>query len=232
MIGYIVGLLLGIIVFLWQNFKPTSVGFRIMFLIVSIAFMWGIYYAHLGGWNVMVIPLGILILCFLSAFCFPLFKMQDLKKFVGNPIETINFEGCMGINLGDSWQFVLNRMLHLNLISQEKFKEYHDAYMEDGNSYLESSVGRFVVEEHFNNIQELEFCIKEGVLNNVYMKFVAEHTDIDSIVEIIKNKLTRRLGLPKENKAGDHFFMWMDNQYNRLIILSCKNHDLLLSYSI
>ena len=71
MTGYIIGLLLGIIVFLWQNFKPTSVGFRYMYIIVSVAFMWGIYYAHLGWWNVLIIPIGMLVLCFISAFCFP-----------------------------------------------------------------------------------------------------------------------------------------------------------------
>ena len=71
MAGYIIGLVLGILVFLWQNMKPTSVGFRYMFFVVSVAYMWGIYYAHIGWGNVIVIPLGIMILCFFSAFCFP-----------------------------------------------------------------------------------------------------------------------------------------------------------------
>ena len=71
MTGYIIGLILGIIVIIWQNLKPTSAGFRYMFLIVSAALMWGIYYAHIGWWNVLVIPLGVNILCFISAFCFP-----------------------------------------------------------------------------------------------------------------------------------------------------------------
>ena len=71
MVGYIIGIVLGVIFFLLQNLKPTSIGFRIAFLILSIAFIWGISYAQLGYWNILIIPLGIMVLCFLAAFCFP-----------------------------------------------------------------------------------------------------------------------------------------------------------------
>lgn len=71
MTGYIIGLVLGIIVFLLQNFKPTSLWFRVSFLILTIAFLWGISYTHLGYWNILIIPLGELVLCFIAAFCFP-----------------------------------------------------------------------------------------------------------------------------------------------------------------
>lgn len=71
MTGYIIGLALGIIVFLLQNFKPTSVGFRLMFLLVTFAFLFGIYFAHLNYLNILIIPIGEFVLCFLSAFCFP-----------------------------------------------------------------------------------------------------------------------------------------------------------------
>ena len=71
MAGYIIGLVLGIIIFLQQNFKPTSNWFRIVFLILTVAFLWGIYYAHAGYWNILIIPAGVLVLCFISALCFP-----------------------------------------------------------------------------------------------------------------------------------------------------------------
>ncbi len=71
MVGYIIGVVLGVIIFLLQNFKPTSIGFRIAFLILTIAFIWGISYAQLGYWNILVIPVGVFVLCFLAAFCFP-----------------------------------------------------------------------------------------------------------------------------------------------------------------
>jgi len=71
MVGYIIGIVLGVIIFLLQNFKPTSVGFRIAFLILTIAFIWGISYAQLGYWNILVIPVGVMVLCFFVALCFP-----------------------------------------------------------------------------------------------------------------------------------------------------------------
>ena len=58
MIGYIIGLVLGILVFLFQNFKPTSYGFRVLFLLLTIAFLWGVSYAHLGYWLILVMPIG------------------------------------------------------------------------------------------------------------------------------------------------------------------------------
>lgn len=71
MTGYIIGLVLGFIIFLLQNFKPTSVAFRVAYLLTSIVFIIGIYFASLGGWNVILIPLGEILLAFISAVIFP-----------------------------------------------------------------------------------------------------------------------------------------------------------------
>lgn len=71
MIGYIIGLVLGIIIFVMQNLKPTSSWFRISFLVMTIAFLWCISYAHLGYWNILIIPVGVFVLCFIAALCFP-----------------------------------------------------------------------------------------------------------------------------------------------------------------
>ena len=72
-----------------------------------------------------------------------------MKHRVGNPIDTIHFAGCMGINIGDSWDFVLSRMVYLNLITKETAQNYEEAYkkwqQEDGSSFMELSVGRFYV---------------------------------------------------------------------------------------
>ena len=62
MTGYIIGVILGVIVFLLQNFKPTSFGFRIMFLLTSIALFVGMYFTNLGYWNIFIIPIGEIIL--------------------------------------------------------------------------------------------------------------------------------------------------------------------------
>lgn len=54
-----------------QNFKLTSFSFRVLFLILTVAFMWGISYANLNYWNIVIIPIGVTVLCFISAFIFP-----------------------------------------------------------------------------------------------------------------------------------------------------------------
>ena len=71
MTGYIIGLVLGVVIFVLQNLKPTSSWFRISFLVMTIAFLWCISYAHLGYWNIFIIPVGVSVLCFISALCFP-----------------------------------------------------------------------------------------------------------------------------------------------------------------
>ena len=38
---------------------------------MTIAFLWCISYAHLGYWNIFIIPVGVSVLCFISALCFP-----------------------------------------------------------------------------------------------------------------------------------------------------------------
>lgn len=71
-----------------------------------------------------------------------------MKHRISNPIDTINLTGCMGINIGDSWDFVLSRMVHLNLITKETALNYRKEYQrwikEDGSSFMECTVGRFI----------------------------------------------------------------------------------------
>ena len=171
----------------------------------------------------------IIVIAIILLIAFFLFK----PKNVGNPIETINFVGCMGINLGDSWKHVLSRMLHLNLISKKKFKEYHMGYEEwIGDSFMEISAGCFSSEEHFNNIQNLEFVVRHGVLNRVNIELAGEQQDINTIMKIVKNKITRKFGTPLENNDGNHFFMWIDKRTGHMLTLSDVDHTLSLSSGI
>lgn len=71
MVGFIIGLIIGIIIFILQNFKPTSGGFRICFLLFTVAFLWGMSKVNLGYWNILLLPTGMMILCFITAVLFP-----------------------------------------------------------------------------------------------------------------------------------------------------------------
>lgn len=69
--GYIIGFIIGFLLFLFQLFKPSSAGFRYLSIILFIAFSIAIYHAKLGGWNVLVFPVGSFLICVISAFIFP-----------------------------------------------------------------------------------------------------------------------------------------------------------------
>ena len=71
MTGYIIGLVLGLLIFILQNLKPTSSWFRVLYLILTVAFLWGISYANAGYWNILIIPIGEIILCLIAAMIFP-----------------------------------------------------------------------------------------------------------------------------------------------------------------
>ena len=115
MIGYIIGTVIGAIVFLMQNFKPTSLGFRIMFLIVSIAFIWGIFYAHLAYWNILVIPIGLMLLCFVSALCFPYRGSSAAMEY-----ESVN---------GENYYAELQDIDTIGRINPSGFKQTYDRIM-------------------------------------------------------------------------------------------------------
>lgn len=106
----------------------------------------------------------------------------------------MNFNGCMGINLGDNWQFVLSRMVHLNLISQQEAKEYIDKYAESNRlgSYIFGET--FKSTAKYNNIDTIDFRIDaQGKLEEVVINLVPEQTDMSSLLEICKNTLTQQI---------------------------------------
>jgi hypothetical protein len=171
----------------------------------------------------------VIIIAIIIVIVFILFKSK-INKAKANPIDSISFAGCMGINLGDSWEFVLSRMLHLKLITKETSIKYKNKYKEYiGDPFME--VGYFKSEEHFNNVKDLEFVVRHGVLESVQITFIGEQYDTNSIMEIVQHKLTRKYGTPLENKDGDHFFMWMDRATKHMLILSYADNSLSLSKS-
>lgn len=71
MAGYIIGLVLGIVIFILQFFKPSSGAFRATALLSTVAFMWIMGKTHLGYWNILIIPIGVVLICFIAAVFFP-----------------------------------------------------------------------------------------------------------------------------------------------------------------
>lgn len=129
MAGYFIGLVIGVVIFLLQNFKPTSNSFRVLFLILTIAFIWGISYANLSYWNIAVIPLGVIILCFISAFIFPYGANAAKTEY-----ETIN---------GQNYFAELNDNDIIGRINPPMFKQTYDRIMSGILSHIVSSQSEF-----------------------------------------------------------------------------------------
>ena len=110
------------------------------------------------------------LILFISLIVF-LIIMHYMKKraMAGNPITTISPQGTMGFIIGDKWNFVLSRMLHLQLITKDEFKKYKEEYPAYIGDWMECNYGCFVVSCHFNNIKQIEFSMKKWCANkNLY----------------------------------------------------------------
>ena len=82
MIGYIIGVILGVIVFLLQNMKPTSFKFRVLYLILTVSFIWSMHYVDAGFWHFLIIPFGETVLCLISAICFPYSSTSARSEYI------------------------------------------------------------------------------------------------------------------------------------------------------
>lgn len=110
-----------------------------------------------------------------------------------NPINGLSFRGCIGINLGDSWELVLSRMAHLDIISQEDAKQYKERYIKsrDGEGCLGET---FKSTTKYTNVDFVEFNIKYSKLTSITIHLASEQADMASLLEKCKNILTQQLG--------------------------------------
>ena len=162
-----------------------------------------------------LIIVGVIVAIFIIVRIFRKGKLSTV-----NPINGMNFNGCMGINLGDDWHFVLSRMVHLNLISQQEAKEYIDKYAESNRlgSYIFGET--FKSTAKYNNIDTIDFRIDgQGKLEEVVINLVPEQTDMSSLLEICKNTLTQQIGeKPLVIKDEKMYLLAWDSPDRRSII--------------
>lgn len=183
MTGYIIGIVLGIIVFLLQNFKPTSLAFRFMFLLVSIAFMWGIYYAYMGFWNIFAIPIGELVLCFVSALCFPYNGKSASMEY-----EVVN---------GENYYAYLHDEDAIGKINPRGFKQTYDRIM---SGVLYEIVNNQTQMQEFGNLLYSKNFYPISIHTK---KEVLQH--INACIEIIASKYDDSIKI-KANKKIDQIF--------------------------
>ena len=202
MTGYIIGLVLGIIIFLLQNFKPTSLWFRISFLVLTVAFLWGISYAHLGFWNLIIIPIGVLALCFISALSFPYNASSARREYMSvngrNYYAELHDEDKIGRidapGFKQTYDRIIGGILTQIVSSQDDFQRLGNK-LYSKNFYPISTHSKAEVIEHINSaIDEVANTsvngriIKKKAKNNIELLFNA-YVSVMSIHEEVTRQI-------------------------------------------
>lgn len=210
MTGYIIGIILGIIVFLMQNFKPTSVGFRLLFLILTIAFMWVMYYVNISYWNIAAIPLGVVLLCFILAFIFPYGGNSAISEYESingrNYFAELSDNDRIGrINppmFKQTYDRIIGGILSKIVFSQSEFQELGNLLYRENFYPISSHTKKDVMQHIRNSIETVASSSKHGkiirlnteqyieILFNAYVSVMAIHEEATRDIELMKNKFS------------------------------------------
>lgn len=236
MTGYIIGLVLGIIVFLLQNLKPTSFWFRILFLILTIAFFWAISYAHAVFWNILIIPIGVLVLCFVAAFCFPYGSSSARNEYMAVNGRNYYLELQDDDNIGridapgfkQTYDRIIAGVLTQIVRTQDDFQRFGNL-LYSKNFYPISIHTKEEVMRHINSvITEMSNSSKDG--RNIRIK--AENnieTLFNTYVSVmsIHEEATRRIkGIEEERRMEDDFQYknQIDTVFSEYMVLGVPSH--------
>lgn len=205
-VGYIIGLLLGIVVLITQNMKPTSVGFRVMSLIVSVAYIWSIYYTHLGYWNLLAIPLGVFMLCFFSAFCFPYKGVSARYEYMytngRNYYAELKEDDVIGEIHAPGFKQTYDRIMEgiitevvitpddlkklLNLLYSKNFYPISIHTKQEIMQHINNAVQRVSIESRFGDTIPLKVEDNIELIFNTYVSVMSIHEDATKRIEELR----------------------------------------------
>ena len=156
---------------------------------------------------------------FIAAFglvFFLYFKAYFIKY--GNPVNTLNYDGFLGFKLGDSREFVVSRIKHLKLFSEEE-KQLFDFMTKNkiDNDCLSTS------NKLYNNIKGITFFTKNNKLSSMCFTLFEEQGEMSSIVEVVSGILKRSLGEPKENRS--EYLLWENGYREVVFVINDKEID-------
>jgi hypothetical protein len=97
-----------------------------------------------------------------------------------NPIDSITKNGMLGMQLGDTKEFVISRLNHLGL-------SYKDT-----SSILDASI--ITAENVYNHIDHIHLGFKQGKLDCISIYFVDKKRETKEFAEIIAYRISTRLG--------------------------------------
>lgn len=208
MIGYIIGLILGVVIFVLQNLKPTSSWFRISFLVMTIAFLWCISYAHLGYWNIFIIPVGVSVLCFISALCFPYGSSSAHTEYMTVNGRNYFAELCDDDKIGridapgfkQTYDRIIGGVLTQIVCTQDDFQKLGNK-LYSKNFYPISIHTKAEVMKHLNSaIEEVALASKYGksiqmkaeknleLLFNAYISVMSIHEEATRRIEELRKE--------------------------------------------
>ena len=208
MIGYIIGLILGVVIFVLQNLKPTSSWFRISFLVMTIAFLWCISYAHLGYWNIFIIPIGVFVLCFISALCFPYGSSSAHTEYMTVNGRNYFAELCDNDKIGridapgfkQTYDRIIGGVLTQIVCTQDDFQKLGNK-LYSKNFYPISIHTKAEVMKHLNSaIEEVALASKYGksiqmkaeknleLLFNAYISVMSIHEEATRRIEELRKE--------------------------------------------
>ena len=121
-----------------------------------------------------------------------LFSRRNRRK-VSNPIDTIKFGSCMGFKIGDRKQFVLSRINHLKLMSNEE-KEDFDLEEKMGSGAVLSQRMISTSKGIFNNIEGVSFTITNDKLTSIHISLKPEQTDQQTLTNFIEKRIISNNG--------------------------------------
>ena len=210
MVGYIIGLVLGIIVYVIQNLKPTSFWFRVSFLLFTIAFVWGISYVGLGYWNILLIPTGVLVLCFIAAFCFPYSGTSAKNEYMSingqDFYSKLQDDDVIGEISVRGFKQTYDRIIAgivTKITEKSSIKDYQTflTLLYSKNFYPISTHTKGDIMQHINSVIEevaskakrgwmIEMTARDnvGLLFNAYISVMYIHEEATKEIEKIKNQ--------------------------------------------
>lgn len=206
MTGYIIGLLIGVLIFLAQNLKPASVWFRISFLLFTAVFLWGISYIHAGYWNILIIPIGVIVLCFIAAMSFPYSAVSAQSEYMAvngrNYYAELKDEDKIGKINAPGFKQTYDRIISgilSNIVNGQDELQRFGNLLYSKNFYPISTHTKKEIMQHINSvIDEASHMSKYGksidrkakssieILFNAYVSVMSIHEEATNAIEINK----------------------------------------------
>ena len=117
----------------------------------------------------------------------------------GNPINTIDYDRCLGFKIGDRRDLVMSRIKHLDLLSAKE-KEDIEKHIKSGygNDRISTSSGKF------NNVGSMSFIFNnKNILNSIFISIEPTQCDKESMIEILGVSIEKSVGVPFHKSNGN-----------------------------